>query len=361
MYMMTVFDIDSILTQISPEAPSGDADLRDDPAFIDLQIKIAGTPEREFDGKIVQEAKDPNWIEIQDAAVELFTRAHDLRVAMFLTRALLHTDGFNGLGTGLALLYGLIDRYWESLYPQLDPEDNNDPIQRVNILAELSEGEEILGPLKRRTLCASPALGQYSYRDLQIASGKIDATRNDKAPPPNVVDIEAAFKDTDIKDLLAIKAAISLALENLSTLRSALNDKIEPLYSGNLPDFRGLHEVLMEMDTIMEKQLEGRRTPQSSDTNQTFQHNHNGEMQPAGSVTSRKSNPSDVINGRQDVIRLLDQICGYYQLNEPGSPVPMLLKRARQLVEKNFMEIIQDLAPDSAGKIKNLISGAEDS
>ena len=117
----------------------------------------------------------------------------------------------------------------------------------------------------------------------------------------------------------------------------------------------------MEMDAIMEKQLEGRRSPQSSDTNQTFQRNHNSEAQPAGSVSSRKSNPNDVINCRQDVIRLLDQICGYYQRNEPGSPVPMLLKRARQLVEKNFMEIIQDLAPDSAGKIKNLISGAEDS
>jgi type VI secretion system protein ImpA len=57
------------------------------------------------------------------------------------------------------------------------------------------------------------------------------------------------------------------------------------------------------------------------------------------------------------VIRLLDKICKYYEHFEPGSPVPLLLKRARQLVEKNFIEIIQDLAPDSAGKIKSLIAG----
>ncbi len=67
----------------------------------------------------------------------------------------------------------------------------------------------------------------------------------------------------------------------------------------------------------------------------------------------------NAITGRQDVVRLLDGICAYYQHNEPGSPVPLLLKRARQLVDKDFLEIIQDLAPDSAGKIKSLISGVD--
>jgi type VI secretion system protein ImpA len=43
-------------------------------------------------------------------------------------------------------------------------------------------------------------------------------------------------------------------------------------------------------------------------------------------------------------------------LNEPASPVPLLLKRALRLVEKNFFEIMQDLAPDSVAQIK-LISG----
>jgi len=66
------------------------------------------------------------------------------------------------------------------------------------------------------------------------------------------------------------------------------------------------------------------------------------------------------INDRQDVIRMLDQICTYYQQNEPGSPVPLLLKRARQLVEKNFLEIVQDLAPKSAAEVKTLISGTID-
>ena len=63
----------------------------------------------------------------------------------------------------------------------------------------------------------------------------------------------------------------------------------------------------------------------------------------------------DTINSRQDVIRLLDLICGFYAQNEPSSPVPLLLQRARKLVEKDFYAIMEDLAPKAATELKNLI------
>ena len=66
------------------------------------------------------------------------------------------------------------------------------------------------------------------------------------------------------------------------------------------------------------------------------------------------------INTRRDVISALDKICTYYQNNEPGSPVPLLLKRARQLVDKDFLEIMQDLGLDSAAQIQSLFKEAAD-
>ena len=68
----------------------------------------------------------------------------------------------------------------------------------------------------------------------------------------------------------------------------------------------------------------------------------------------------DIIKNRQDVTRVLDQICLYYEKNEPASPVPLLLKRAARLVEKNFFEIIQDVAPESVAQIQKLIGEAKD-
>lgn len=350
-------DIESLLKEVSPEAPSGELDLSGEPAFIDLEIKIEGTPEREFGGQIVQEAKDPDWQEVKKAALELCARTHDLRVVMYLTRALLHTDGFDGLASGLALLHGLIDRYWDSLFPQLDPDDNYDPIQRINILAALSEGEDILVPLRKTDLCASKRLGHYGFRDVLIANGKIDASKNGKTPPPTMVEIEAAFKDTDINDMVAKQTTIETALGNLSRLKDELHIKVGDSHAGSIPDFKNLSEALKEMGAIIKKQLQDRMPPPSSNPDSALATDETAGAPSAGSENTPQYSPVSGINNRQDVIRLLDKICKYYEHFEPGSPVPLLLKRARQLVEKNFIEIIQDLAPDSAGKIKSLIAG----
>jgi type VI secretion system protein ImpA len=60
------------------------------------------------------------------------------------------------------------------------------------------------------------------------------------------------------------------------------------------------------------------------------------------------------IADRQDVIRMIDKICAYYERHEPSSPVPLLLMRARRLVDKSFMEILQDLAPEGMGQARQV-------
>jgi type VI secretion system protein ImpA len=55
---------------------------------------------------------------------------------------------------------------------------------------------------------------------------------------------------------------------------------------------------------------------------------------------------------------MLDRICDYYSRNEPSSPVPLLLRRARSLVTKDFMGIMQDLAPAAIAQIE-AIRGSE--
>ena len=54
------------------------------------------------------------------------------------------------------------------------------------------------------------------------------------------------------------------------------------------------------------------------------------------------------IGSREEAIRLLDKISEYFERHEPSSPVPFLLKRAKKLVTKDFMAILNDLAPGGA-------------
>jgi type VI secretion system protein ImpA len=62
------------------------------------------------------------------------------------------------------------------------------------------------------------------------------------------------------------------------------------------------------------------------------------------------------ILSREDVNRALDKICQYYEKNEPSSPIPLLLQRAKRLVSLSFVEILKDLAPDSMKQI-DMVAG----
>ena len=46
------------------------------------------------------------------------------------------------------------------------------------------------------------------------------------------------------------------------------------------------------------------------------------------------------------------EICAYYERNEPSSPVPILLKRARRLSAMSFMEIVRDLTPAGTAELE---------
>ena len=47
--------------------------------------------------------------------------------------------------------------------------------------------------------------------------------------------------------------------------------------------------------------------------------------------------------------------------NEPSSPVPILLKRAKRLVGKNFEELLRDLTPDAVRQMRVFTGEDEDS
>jgi len=53
------------------------------------------------------------------------------------------------------------------------------------------------------------------------------------------------------------------------------------------------------------------------------------------------------IKSRQDAARALDAVADYFRRNEPSSPVPLLVERAKRLVAKDFLEVLADIAPEA--------------
>ncbi len=134
-----------------------------------------------------------------------------------------------------------------------------------------------------------------------------------------------------------------------------LSEKIGSLAT---PSFRETREVLDEIFNFINPKVQASTPSEPSNPGQLEpdEDENNGLNQ---STSFQGNGAMDRISNRHDIIRILDQICQYYQTNEPASPVPLLLKRAKKLVDKDFIEIIKDLTPASIDQIK-IISGLEE-
>jgi type VI secretion system protein ImpA len=66
------------------------------------------------------------------------------------------------------------------------------------------------------------------------------------------------------------------------------------------------------------------------------------------------------IRSRQDATRALDAVAQFFRTNEPSSPIPLLIERAKRLVAKDFLEVLAELAPEALAPAK-AASGVRDS
>ena len=355
---MSVIDLDALLAELAPDAPAG-ADLEFDPAYFALEKLAQGTPESVM-GDEVKPAEEPDFAEVKKAALNLFSKTRDLRVAMILAAALLKQDGLPGFRDGLALLKGFIEKLWDQFYPRLDPSDNNDPMIRCNILKGLDgDGSSAdLFKFKQRVREAiltnsKQKIGRFCYRDVQIARGELPPPPvkegQQAAPPPDMALINAAFKDTSTEDLQALQVAIKESVELLDGLDGALTAKIG---SGQGPDVTGLKDLLHLVQNVLQEQLALRGVGQAPAAAAQAAPGAAGPAAHAGAVPVVAGVPlTGEISSRADVLRVLDKICEYYERFEPASPVPIFMQRAKRLVTMSFVDVIKDLAPEAMPKI----------
>jgi type VI secretion system protein ImpA len=259
-----------------------------------------------------------------------------------LTRALLNTDGMVGMSDGLELTQRMMEQYWETLHPQLDPDDDNDPIMRVNTLVSLTDRDTMLADVRKTPLVSSRALGRFSLRDVEIATGAVPAPEG-LTDVPSIEGIDAAFMDADLDELKVTSDAIGAAIDSIGTIELFVTEKVGV---GQAADLSALPHLLRSAQQVMAERLSRRGVgvEVSGEEGAAAGSSEDGAPQP---ITGD-------IRSREDVVRLLDKACDYFERHEPSSPVPLLLRRAKRLVSKDFMEILRDLAPDGVEQAENI-------
>jgi type VI secretion system protein ImpA len=345
---MSIVDVDVLLEDLEEAAPCG-PNLEYDPAFMELEQSALGKPEVQYGDTIVP-AVPPEWKQVKKQALELLGRTRDLRVAMPLVRALLALHAMPGFADGARLLERLVDERWDRVHPELDPDDDNDPTLRINSLAQLTDSTTILRELRETAFVMLPGLGPLTLRVLEQAHGEAPVPDGQAALAP--ASIEAALADVSDEAMGVATGAVNGALDSIVNLESALARHVGSTQSLNLTP---LTRQLRRMADLLASRAQAAPEAPSAALDA------DGDAaagQGGGTAAPRAAGITGDVTSRADVIRMIDKILAYYQRHEPSSPVPMLLERAKRLAPMSFMEVMENLAPDSMQQL-NVIRGPQ--
>lgn len=347
-------DPEVLLKSKSDESPSGD-NMEYDPTFTEMELAAQPVEEQQV-GDAKTAGQEPDYSEVVEKALAVLEQSHDVRAAVFLADAILHTEGLTGFADATTVLRGCLEQYWETCHPELDEDDDNDPTMRVNAIQGLcGQPGGMAGPspvyrsLRRAALTDSRGFGRFSMRDIEASEGQISLPDGESGP--DTATISAAFQDTADDVLAATAAAVRTSAENVRAISAVFDDKTP----GQGPELDPLIKLLEQI---------GRRVDEYAGT-ETAAESSGGNAETDVAVSVAATEPGDqsaqasgAVNSRTDVTNALDRIVAYYRQHEPSSPIPILLERAKRLVNADFLTIMQDIAPSGVENVR-MIGGMD--
>jgi type VI secretion system protein ImpA len=192
----------------------------------------------------------------QDA---LATQSKDLQLAAWICDSLLKKDGIRGVGDGINLCQALVDRFWDTLYPQVEDGDLEDRVTPLEWIAS-----NLLIPVKRIPLCRD-GYDFFAYKDSRTVEYEEAAKTKDKKALR-----EKALKDGKLAPELFDKSfsetpkAFYLDLEKqFDTTLAAVHrlDEVCVVKFGDqtAPSFTKLRETLQEVRHVVHQLLQKKR------------------------------------------------------------------------------------------------------
>ncbi|HEY0303134.1 MAG TPA: type VI secretion system protein TssA [Rhizomicrobium sp.] len=319
-------DLEALLAPISESAPCGPdlsyalARQQMEQAFhTDVSIDTSGRETK---------AAEVDWRQIYDGIVAEFALTKDLWLATYLCRAAARAGRLDGVALGAEALAGLLERYWDGVHPRL--EDVGIAGRRTPC-EPLAHKGAFLDPLLRIPLLKHERHGAFSGEALLALS-------RDGAAAEAYGSFHLTLQETG-------DAPLKAAHETLSRIDAALRRAdallMEKGGAEGSVDFKPAYGLLAELRQAL---VAFYITPAPAAERAA------GAPQDAGEA------PRGALNSRDDVVRALDAVVDYYRRKEPSSPLLPLLERAKAWVPMPFLDLLADIAPDSLGEARRVLS-----
>jgi type VI secretion system ImpA family protein len=323
-------DLEDLMQPVSADAVAG-PDLAYDPKRqeIDAAFEAARVADQD------ESAAPPDWSAVIKSIKEQSKLTKDATLAVLLARAGARAQKLPEVALGCAYLAGMFETWWDQIHPSLGEYGFQG---RKGACESLASFGDFLGPLRRVVLVSHPRLGQFTAEQVEGFANQGEQAENVGMFRAAVAEIDAAEIEASIKTLGDIRAAIS-------RVDAVLTAKAE---GDTATNFAPTYEALDSIHNAIVK-VTGIGTPPASAE----------DAQGASSGVPGGGGARGSVESRADVVRALESIIDYYSKHEPGSPIPIVLERAKGWVEMDFLSILNDINPSGAEEAKRILSRQE--
>ncbi len=251
-----IIPIEDLLKPVEGDNPSG-ANLRYSDEYD--RILEARRSDDECSGDWTLEPKVSDWAQVISLATALLqNKTKDLMIMGWLTEALANSYGFPGMRDGLKLLRLSLDKFWNSIYPEIDAGDLEG---RSNILIWLDR--KLDSTARAIPVTDSPTGAKYSYNQWYDSTfWKVPE------PPPEYVEDAQRFREhaaaenkiTDEQWRAALDTTPTTFLDQMTIAVDECWDELRLLrcfvdgcFRHQAPDLGATRQALMKLGQLLDR------------------------------------------------------------------------------------------------------------
>jgi len=357
----TVLDFDKLLLPIPGENPGG-TDLRADPSPISDYYairdarKAASDAERRIDQGDLEGAP-PDWRSVKDRGLRVLAeKSKDLEIVAYLVESLVRLNGFAGIRDGYRAAAGLLERYWDHLYPAAEDSDVESRFSHILWLNGIDRAGTLIIPISKIPLTADTGSGHFSlteYHQGQATAKIADPKVRQKRIDEGAITLEAiqrAVAATPSKFYADLVEDIAQSLTEFDRFCKLLAEKsgYDPPSSDLKTSINAFFDVLKDIAKDKLPKAVAPVAPSASES--TGSSPSDGASLPAsGGVAA----PVGAILTREDALHSLEKVAEYFRRTEPHSIIPFALDQVANWGRMSLPELLAELIPDDAPR-KNL-------
>ncbi|MGS4988530.1 ImpA family type VI secretion system protein [Roseibium aggregatum] len=327
------FDPETYGTEVAPGAGCG-PDLYDtEPAFAALLDSCEELlPERfsEFDRSEI------DFTDLFKQMDGFLKQSRDLRLLVILAQFGLLSGQVHTFANSIRIIRKLLENHWDDVHPS-DADFGH--MERIGALESLNNRPTVVLPLEAAPLLKTRRTGPISYRAIQIAAG--DATARPDEHTISLGAIEAALTSGELEQdaIDEILKDLGDLPDELQTIAELCTEKLkESGAKAAPPNYEALSTLLKEMNAELNKRL-GRLSPEETEASSS----EDTAAEAAAADTSQASQ-SEIKNAAQAKL-ILDAVEDYFASREPSHPALFLVREARGLVGKSYLDALKILMP----------------